>query len=781
MPGWVPRVSERPFILPEGLRRTAQRHAASSQCDWGIGVSVRNAEIVPSALGSIEPKLMLPRVHPGMLRRARLLEMLDRRAGPGLTMVDAAAGYGKTTLLRSWCIERPEPVIWMTLDAADDDPVRLWTHLSTAVERLGTGLGGETLMRLGARGATVETAVDELMNGLAAYGQPITIVLDDFHALSSERSLQSIAHAIDRQAANARVLISTRSDPAISVARLRARGALTEIRARDLAFTVDEARELIVGEGIELSEESVELLVERTEGWPAGLYLAALWLRDLEDPDQGVRAFLGSARHVADYLTDEVLTALAPQTRDFLVRTSVLGRFTPELCDAVLGREDSAVLLAELERSNMFLVALDRGGEWYRYHHLFGELLQLGLDRQHADLLRRHAAAWCRAHGLIDDAIDYAAAAGDAGAVAELLIEHHLEFVWGGRIEQFLGWVRWLPAERLLEHPLLPALAATCAALLAGESIETQQLLAVAGQARRERPELWSPYVEAVVEVTRAMKIERGDVSAAVEHARRAVAAARAGADMLTVGVLASLSQALFFAGQLDEARRVALEAVERPDAPDVPDGYVGALGLLALLDAEQGRTEGAEAWARQAISFARQNFQADSWTLSLAHLGLALACAGTGRLDEAEREALRGERLRRTPQPTVGHAHALLVLAQVRVARSRLARAAGDLKRARRAIAEFRDPGRLPTIAAAIEQDLAAHANPRNYELVEEPSAAELAVLRGLATDLSRREIGARLYISLNTVKTHTRELYRKLDVTSRAEAVARAEALGL
>jgi len=277
---------------------------------------------------------------------------------------------------------------------------------------------------------------------------------------------------------------------------------------------------------------------------------------------------------------------------------------------------------------------------------------------------------------------------------------------------------------------------------------------------------------------------KRGDVGAAVEHARGAVAAARAGADAdaLIVGVLATLAHALFFAGELDEARRIALQAIERPDAPDRPEGYVVSLGLLALLDAEQGRTEGAEAWARQAISFARNRFHADSWRVSLAHLGLALSCAATGRLDEAEREALRGERLRRSPQPTVGHAHALLVLAHVRVARSRRERAAGDLKRAQRAIAEFRDPGRLPTIAAAVEQDLAtARANPRNLDMVEEPSAAELAVLRGLATGLSRREIGERLYISLNTVKTHTRELYRKLDVTSRADAVARAEALGL
>ena len=708
--------------------------------------------------------------------------MLDDVDGAALTVVDAAVGYGKTMLLRSWCAERPEPVIWLTLDPADDDPVRLWTHLATAVERLGQGLGGRALMCLGVRGAEVETAVDEVMNGVVAYGRPVAIVLDDLHAVGGERSLRSIAHAIERLPANARLLVSTRSEPAISVARLRARGALREIRGRELAFTVDEARELMVREGIELSGESVELLVERTEGWPAGLYLAALWLRALEDPDEGVRAFAGNARHVADYLTDEVLTALAPDARDFLQRTSVLGRFTSEMCDAVLGCEDSDVVLADLARSNMFLVALDARGEWYRYHHLFGELLQLELGREDTAALRRRAAAWCRTQGLVEDAIEYAAAAGDAETVAEVLVENDRELVWSGRLTQFLGWVRWLPSELLMQRPSLAAGGAVAASLLARPELEVQRLLAVAERSRRERPELWSPYAEAIVEVTCANGIHRGDVGAAVEHARRAVAAARAGADVLSVGVLAALSQALFFAGDLDEARRVALRAVERPDAPDVPDGYVGSLGLLALVDAEQGRAESAEAWAGQAIGFARKRFQADSWIASLAHLGLALACIATGRLDEAEREALRGERLRRSPQPTVGHAHALLVLAQVRVARSRLEHAASDLKRAQRAIAGFPDPGRLPAIAATVEQDLTtARAIAGNRLPVEEPSAAELAVLRGLATGRSRREIGGQLYISLNTVKTHTRELYRKLDASSRADAVTRAEALGL
>ena len=492
-----------------------------------------------------------------------------------------------------------------------------------------------------------------------------------------------------------------------------------------------------------------------------------------------MRDFAGSARQVGDYLTDEVLTALAPEIKDFLVRTSVLPRFTPELCDAVLGREDSAAVLAELARSNMFLVSLDARGEWYRYHHLFSDVLQLELGHDAARELRSRAAAWCSANGLIEEAIEYAAAAGDAESVAELLIERHLEFIWGGRLGQFLGWVRWLPAELLAQHPVLPGAGAVAAALLASPEIEVQQLLAVAEHARRERPELWMPYLEAGVEAARSQIIEGGDVGAAVGHARRALAAAQEGAAMLTVSALGCLTQALFFAGELDETRRVAVQTVERPDAPDVPDAYVGSLGLLALVDAEQGLSESARGVGRQAIGFARQHFQADSWVASPAHLGLALACAATGRLDEAEREALRGERLRRSPQPTVGHAHALLVLAQVRLARSRFARAESDLERAKRAIAGFPDPGRLPAIAATIEQTLvAARANAGSRGPVEEPSPAELAVLRGLAAGLSRREIAAQLYISINTVKSHARELYRKLGATSQAEAVARADA---
>ena len=203
----------------------------------GIGMSSQAPEAAAHRLRVIEPKLMLPRVHPRTLRRARLLEMLDGDGTSALTVLDAGVGYGKTTLVRSWCAEHPGAVIWMTLDPADDDPVRLWTHLATAVERLGNSLGRRALSSLETRGAPIETAVDELMNGMVAFGRPVAIVIDDLHTVQSEPSVRSLGHALKRMPSNARLLASTRSDPPISLARLRARRALTEIRARELAFT----------------------------------------------------------------------------------------------------------------------------------------------------------------------------------------------------------------------------------------------------------------------------------------------------------------------------------------------------------------------------------------------------------------------------------------------------------------------------------------------------------------------------------------------------------------
>ena len=412
----------------------------------------------------------------------------------------------------------------------------------------------------------MEHAVDEVMNSLVAFERPVTIVLDDLHTVKSESSLASIAHGIERLPANARVVATTRSDPSIGLARLRARRALAEFRARDLAFTVEETRELMSGEGVELSTESVALLTERTEGWPAGLYLAALWLRELDDPDRRVREFAGSARQVGDYLSAEVLTALDRETREFFLRTSVLGRFTPTSAMPYLAARTPAAFSPGSTGRTCFWSRSTRVGSGTATTTCSAKCCNWSSDPS-----RRWSCAAGRRPGaatrLVEDAIESAAAAPDATMVADLLAEHHMEFIWSGRIEQYLGWISWFSPEALVDEPILPAAGAQASLLAGRPELETQRLLALADRARVERPELRSPYLEAAVETGRAAMIPGGDVGRAVDRGRLAVTAARAGPDVLAVGALASLSQALFFAGDLDQARRIALEAVEHADA----------------------------------------------------------------------------------------------------------------------------------------------------------------------------------------------------------------------
>ena len=260
----------------------------------------------------IETKLTPPRNRSDFIVRPRLIQTLDQLASTPLTLIDAPLGYGKTVLAQTWCAARSERgIAWISLDAADDDPVRLWTYIATSVDRIRRGLGSGALSRLQAPAADVDDAINELVNGISAYGDELVVVLDDLQALSTT-ALESIEHFVEWLPANARLLVTSRYDPPISLARLRGRGVLGELRAHDLAFTTAEAHTLLVDQqGLPLEGVDVELLVERTEGWPAALYLALLWLRTHDDPQAAIRSFSASHRHVAGYLSAEVLDSWA--------------------------------------------------------------------------------------------------------------------------------------------------------------------------------------------------------------------------------------------------------------------------------------------------------------------------------------------------------------------------------------------------------------------------------------------------------------------------------------
>ena len=370
--------------------------------------------------------------------------------------------------MHAWCASGSEPHAWVTLDARDNDPVRLWTYVATAVDRIRPGLGRTTLGRLGVA-AGVAGPIDELLNRIGDSGRELVIVLDDLQSVTDRDALASIDHAVEHLPPNARLIVITRIDPCARPGEAARRRRAHRAARRRARIHGAETRELLVDRGkVHLGDDEIELLHGRTEGWPAALVLATLWLRRSPDPAAAVREFGGNQRFVADYLLSEVIDSLDADIRPFLLRASTLRRFTAELCDGVFDRSDSASLLAELERSNQFMVRLEHGG-WYRVHSLLAELAELQLAAHEPGAVaetHRRAAHWLRSRGLAVEAAEHAIAAGDDELVAELLVERHLVLIRDGDARTLLRLVQTLPAEAVVAHPELAVGAATAATII---------------------------------------------------------------------------------------------------------------------------------------------------------------------------------------------------------------------------------------------------------------------------------------------------------------------------
>ena len=436
-----------------------------------------------------ETKLLLPRLRPEMVARPRVQEILERD-DVTLTLVSAPPGFGKTVAARTWHESASGSVAWLTLEAADNDPVRFWTYAAMAVERVRSGLGRGALQRLKIPGHSLEGAVIELTNGIATFGAPLTVVLDDFQSITDRECLDSIDYALAHLPPTTRLMVITRSDPSLNLARLRASGALAEVRAGDLALTSEEATELLVERGgLPLGPGEVEVLLERTQGWPGALYLALLWLRGVENPHDAVRWFGGDHRFVAEYLNHEVLSSLDEASRWFLLRTSVLRHFTVELCDDVFGRSDAASTLAALEHSNLFVARLEHTG-WFRVHPLFAEFAEFQLEAHDpgASLeIHRRAALWFLDRGLLAQAVEHAVAAHDYELVAGIASDHHLPVMRSGSARTLVRWAKMLPDEQLVAHPELAMAAATAVSLVGPRSVERRRFLQLAERARTAR------------------------------------------------------------------------------------------------------------------------------------------------------------------------------------------------------------------------------------------------------------------------------------------------------
>ena len=403
-------------------------------------------------------KLYLPGPAPGLVPRPRLLARLDEGLARGLVLVCAPAGYGKTVLLADWARRGGQPAAWLSLDAGDNDPARFWRHAVAALDRARPGTGERVAPLLGPPApALFQGLVTVLINDLAA--EEALLVLDDYHVISSRQVHESLAFLAEHRPAGICVVLASRSDPPLPLARLRARDQLTEIRAAELRFRPAEAAELIQHAVSALPDASVAALAARTEGWAAGLQLAALSLRGQDDAAAFVAAFTGSHRYVLDYLAEEVLERQDGQLRAFLLETSVLERLSGPLCDAVTGRGGSQALLEEAERAGLFVIPLDEVRGWWRYHHLFADLLRARLQQEQpgrVPQLHRNAAAWYEEHGLADDAIGHAAAAGEMVWAARI-IEQHFDLVHRirGEAATIDRWLSVLPAEVVRSRPRL--------------------------------------------------------------------------------------------------------------------------------------------------------------------------------------------------------------------------------------------------------------------------------------------------------------------------------------
>ena len=557
-------------------------------------------------------KLHVPRPQPGVVPRPRLAQQLDDGLGRGLVLVCAPAGYGKTVLLADWAQRGPQLAAWLSLDAGDNDPARFWRHAIAALDRVRPGIGERVAPLLGPPAPqSFDGLVTALINELAEPGaDDVRLVLDDYHAIGAQPVHTSLEFLLEHRPPGLELVLASRSDPPLSLARLRARGQLTELRAADLRFTAGEAAALLqqVAPGEVLPDAVVTALASRTEGWAAGLQLAALSLRGQPDVDGFVAAFTGSHRYVLDYLAEEVLERQPAQLRTFLLETSVLERLSGSLCDAVTGRPGSQALLEQIERDGLFLVPLDEVRNWWRYHHLFADLLRARLEQEpgQAAELHRRAAAWYEEHGLPDDAIRHATAAGEMLRAARL-IERHFDTVYSLRGEgaTIQRWLSALPHDLVWSRPRLLLTQAQVAAT-GGRLDEVEPLLEAAERAAGSGVE--EPFeptvgragsllvnIPAHIALHRSYLAQlRGDAEGTAAFARQALGELHQGEWMLNSTIQGFLAVAEWLRGQLAEAERAFVSSLAGWQETDQLTVTVWAAYSLAHVQRSRGRLDAA-------------------------------------------------------------------------------------------------------------------------------------------------------------------------------------------
>jgi LuxR family maltose regulon positive regulatory protein len=730
----------------------------------------------------LETKLVAPRARKEWIERGGLVDYL---AGvrARLLLVNAPAGFGKTTLVSQWDSSTggKRAFAWISLDPGDDDPARMWWQVTGALQRACPAFDPEAVLAA-FRGRVPDfagTVLPVLLNELGMLPEPVVLVLDDYHVIRDPDCHEQVAFALQHLPPTVQLVLLTRADPALPLARLRATGDMAEIRAQDLRFLPAEIAELVaVVADVELTPQELAELADRTEGWPAAVYLAALSLRGHSSPSAFIGQFTGDSRFITDFLVEEVLKQQPAEVRQFLARTSILSRFSAPLCQAVDGSADAAEVIDILERDNVFVVPLDDSRQWFRYHHLFAQVLRSELAREEPEILpvlHQRASAWFLRSGLADEAVRHALAARDVAGVINLIAWHWYACAASGQVATVRRWLKALGDEVISTDPV----AAHCAAWVA----------ALAGD--RESVRRWLPIVKAaghdgpLPDGFRSMQSSAalleatfgfGGIGSMRDAAVEAIRLEPVPESPWHALARAAYATALYWCGDRAAAVQQAQTALSSPSS-------IGLIRMLAyavwsLAEADEGDLDHAGRLAdsaREIVAGMGPGF-GEAPQSSLAHTATGAVAARRQRLTVARREFERALELRRrqpgiSPWATV---EILLRLAPVMIDTGDGAAAADLLAEARQLLSLLPDGADVQLARLdLIERRLRGHPPSGPGQPLTE---REKTVLRLLGGTLSLRGIGAELYLSQNTVKTHIRSIYRKLGVSTRHDAIVAA-----
>jgi LuxR family transcriptional regulator, maltose regulon positive regulatory protein len=715
----------------------------------------------------------------GVLARPRLTRMLAANQAP-VTLIVAPAGFGKTTLLAEYQGVSDRPFAWLSLDHADNDPPLFWRYVVAAIRELEPEFAQDldrSMNSLG--GLAFESVVARILNELADVDPPLTIVIDDYHVIHDTTCHTTLGLFIERMPASVRLVLSTRSDPALSLGRLRASGALLDLRAADLAFNVDETTELFANVlEMDLPRESIVTLHGRTEGWPAGLYLAYLSLRGAQDPADVVAHFGGSNRYVADYFGQVILDAQDADHRRFLMETCILERLCGPLCDAVTGRAGSAKVLAELEQTNQFLIPLDDHRDWFRYHNLFADLLKDDLQRTAPDrvaALHRRAGQWWAAEGRPTAAISHLVRAGDFDTAAGIVSANWLAYFRTGRVVTLKRWLDAFPHEYAQSDARLCLVRAWILGF-AAQSEASLQALASARAAgwEGELPDGTGTLEESITLVRGMFPF---DVRVMLAAAGSAYRRTRQRGSFWQLMIATQYAAALIFAGRPSEARGPLEHALSLN--ADIELGFFAcnARVLLAEVALAEGDTREAERLVSETFEIAQAHGFMDLPWAGAYYMVLGLVSESKGDLEQAENHLVRAVELMRGRWWPLRMADALISLAHVSKALGRADETRAALEEARELLALVGNSGALQARLDALTRRPVRR---RRSATRDDLTQQESVILALLVEGLTKRQAAEKLYLSYNTVHSHTKSIYRKLGCSSRDELAVAARSLG-